>query len=186
MHKLLCLALLLAASAAHALSDSEKEMLMTTAVEAYEQQDYATALEKWQTLAEAGNAEAQNNLGILYNQGQGVAQNYAQARAWFEKAAAQGHANAQNSLGFLYAEGQGIAQDYGQARAWYEKAAAQGYAKAQYNLGNFYSDGRGVPQDFAKAREWYEKAAAQEDNEFAQQAAQKALQDLNKTSGKKP
>ena len=67
--KTLCLALLLAAAAAHALSDSEKETLMTTAVEAYEQQDYATALEKWQTLAEAGDAAAQSNLAVLYYEG---------------------------------------------------------------------------------------------------------------------
>ena len=54
--KTLYLALLLAASAAHALNDSEKETLMTAAVEAYERQDYATALEKWRTLATAGEA----------------------------------------------------------------------------------------------------------------------------------
>jgi len=89
MKTTLCLALLLATTAAHALSDSEKETLMTAAVEAYEQQDYATALKKWQTLAEAGDAAAQNNLGILYDNGQGVAQDYGKARAWFEKAAAQ-------------------------------------------------------------------------------------------------
>ena len=92
MKTTLCLALLLATTAAHALSDSEKETLMTAAVEAYERQDYATALEKWRTLAEAGDAAAQNNLGVLYAEGQGVAQDYAQARTWFEKAAAQGHA----------------------------------------------------------------------------------------------
>ena len=86
----------------------------------------------------------------------------------------------------LYYKGQGVTQDYSKARAWYEKAAAQGNAIAQYNLGNFYNDGRGVPQDFAKAREWYEKAAAQTRDEETRQAAQKALQNLNKTSGKKP
>ncbi|WP_298046243.1 tetratricopeptide repeat protein, partial [uncultured Cardiobacterium sp.] len=138
MKTTLCLALLLATTAAHALSDSEKETLMTAAVEAYERQDYATALEKWRTLAEAGDAAAQNNLGVLYAEGQGVAQDYAQARTWFEKAAAQGHANAQNSLGFLYAKGQGVAQDYAQAHAWWEKAAAQGHAEAQFNLGTLY------------------------------------------------
>ena len=123
--KTLYLALLLATSAAHALSDSEKETLMTAAVEAHERQDYATALEKWRTLAEAGDAAAQNNLGVLYAEGQGVAQDYAQARAWWEKAAAQGYAAAQYNLGALYENGQGITQDYDKARTWYEKVAAQ-------------------------------------------------------------
>ena len=120
MKTTLCLALLLAANAAHALSDSEKETLMTAAVEAYERQDYATALEKWQTLAEAGDAEAQNSLGFLYLKGQGVPQDYGKARAWFEKAAAQDNAEAQFNLGLLYKDGQGVIQDYAQARAWYE------------------------------------------------------------------
>ena len=62
--KTLYLALLLAATAAHALSDSEKETLMTAAVEAYERQDYATALEKWRTLAEAGDAAALAECGL--------------------------------------------------------------------------------------------------------------------------
>ena len=65
MKTTLCLALLLATTAAHALSDSEKETLMTAAQQAYEQQDYATAQEKWQPLATAGDAEAQNSLGFL-------------------------------------------------------------------------------------------------------------------------
>ena len=87
--KTLCLALLLAASATHALNDSEKETLMTAARQAYAQQDYATAREKWQTLAETGDAAAQYNLGNLYGKGRGVPQNSAKARAWFEKAATQ-------------------------------------------------------------------------------------------------
>ena len=178
MKTTLCLALLLAVSAAHALSDSEKETLMTAAQQAYEQQDYATALKKWQTLAEAGDAAAQNNLASLYDKGQGVAQDYAQARAWFEKAAAQGFSAAQSNLGVLYADGLGVAQDYGQARAWYEKAATQGHAQAQFNLGVLYIKGQGVPQDITQARAWFEKAAAHEQDKEVQQAAQKALQKI--------
>ena len=124
MKTTLCLAILLATTAAHALSDSEKETLMT-AEQAYKHQDYATALEKWQTLAEVGNAEAQYSLGFLYLEGQGVPQDYGKACAWFEKAAAQGHAQAQYNLGVLYENGQGITRDYDKARAWYEKVAAQ-------------------------------------------------------------
>ena len=99
--KTLYLALLLATSAAHALSDSEKETLMTAARQAYEQQDYGKALEKWQTLAEAGDAAAQSNLAVLYYEEKGVAQDYGKARAWWEKAAAQGYAQAQYNLGPL-------------------------------------------------------------------------------------
>ena len=109
-----------------------------------------------------------------------------QALADLQQRAAAGDATAQFEFGILYYYGQGIAQDYGQARAWWEKAAAQGFPEAQYNLGIFYKQGRGVAQNTAKARAWFEKAAAQTRDKETQQAAQKALQNLNKTSGKKP
>ena len=129
-------------------------------MDAYDRGDYATALHEWRPLAEQGNADAQNNLGAMYDDGHGVPQDYGQARQWYEKAAAQGYAIAQFNLGWLYDNGQGVPQDYGQARLWYEKAAAQGYANAQSNLAVLYDDGDGVPQDFVQAHKWYSLAAA--------------------------
>jgi len=53
-------------------------------------QDYAAAV-KWYTLAaEQGDAEAQNNLAIMYNNGEGVLQDYALAHMWANIAAANG------------------------------------------------------------------------------------------------
>jgi hypothetical protein len=55
---------------------------------AYERGDYATALKKLRPLAEAGNAEVQNDLGGMYAEGQGVPQNKIVAYALFNLAAA--------------------------------------------------------------------------------------------------
>ncbi|TDI82837.1 MAG: sel1 repeat family protein, partial [Betaproteobacteria bacterium] len=44
------------------------------------------------------NADAQNNLGVMYQIGEGVPQNNAQAVEWYTKAAAQGNADAQANL----------------------------------------------------------------------------------------
>jgi len=129
-------------------------------MDAYDRGDYATALHEWRPLAEQGNADAQNNLGAMYDDGHGVPQDYGQARQWYEKAATQGYAIAQFNLSWLYDNGQGVPQDYGQARLWYEKAAAQGYANAQSNLAVLYDDGDGVPQDFVQAHKWYSLAVA--------------------------
>jgi len=41
-------------------------------LEAYNKEVYATALREWIPLAEQGNADAQNNLGVLYEEGEGV------------------------------------------------------------------------------------------------------------------
>ena len=94
--------------------------------------------------AEKGDAAAQYNLGLMYDQGEGVQQDYDSARAWFEKAAEQGLAAAQYNLGVMYLQGEGVQQDYDSARAWFEKAAEQGLADAQYQLGVMYPQGEGV------------------------------------------
>ncbi len=46
-----------------------------------------TALREWRPLAEQGNASAQNLLGFMYHNGQGVPQDYVQAQMWYNLAA---------------------------------------------------------------------------------------------------
>jgi TPR repeat protein len=111
--------------------------------------------------ANAGDANAQFNIGVLYDNGQGVAQDYKQAAAWYRKAAEQGRAEAQLNLGVMYARGDGVPKDYAEAVRWSRKAADQGNAGAQYNLGQDYIFGTGVPKDETKAVFWYRKAAEQ-------------------------
>ncbi len=53
-------------------------------------------------LTQQGYASAQNNLGYMYDQGQGVPQDYEQAIDWYRKAAEQGYAEAQCNLGSMY------------------------------------------------------------------------------------
>lgn len=92
-------------------------------MDGYGRGDYATALREWQPLAERGHADAQYNLGMLYNFRKGVPQDFATARQWYEKAAAQGHAGAQNNLGGLYEFGHGVTRDDVLAYMWYHIAA---------------------------------------------------------------
>ena len=110
--------------------------------------------------AESGDAEAQNNLGVMYNKGLGVPEDYAEAVKWYRLAADQGYADAQCNLGVMYDNGQGVPQDYAEAVKWTRLAADQGDAEAQGNLGVMYHDGRGVPQDYGEAYAWFSVAAA--------------------------
>jgi TPR repeat protein len=119
-----------------------------------------------QKAATAGNVEAMNSLGLLYQNGQGVAQSYDKARVWFQKAADAGDADAMNNLGELYYYGLGVARDYTQARDWYEKAAAADNANAMYSLGWMYEKGSGVIiRDYSQALNWYQRAAAEGNTE---------------------
>ena len=77
-------------------------------VDAYERGDYDTALKEWRPLAEQGDALAQFNMGVMYEQGKGVPQDYQEAGRWFRLAAEQGDALAQAVLGLMYDLGQGV------------------------------------------------------------------------------
>jgi len=98
----------------------------------YHPEDVKAAVKQLLPLAEAGNADAQFNLGSLYYQGLGVPQDYREAVKWFRKAAEQGHLYAQVNLGSIYAEGiKGVIErDYPQALMWYLFAAARGDMEA--------------------------------------------------------
>ncbi len=70
-------------------------------VEAYQRGDYATALTEFRPLAQQGDASAQNNLGLMYSKGRGVAQDYVQAHMWVNLAAAQGIEDARDARDIL-------------------------------------------------------------------------------------
>lgn len=131
------------------------------ALEAYNRGDYTTALREWTPLADQGNADAQFNLGRIYENGRGVAQDYTAAVTWYRRAAEQGHERAQFNLGSMYHFSPGVTQDYAAAATWYRKSAEQGHEGAQLMLGSMYNKGWGVRQDDMLALMWFELAASQ-------------------------
>ncbi len=58
-------------------------------VDAADRGDYAAALKEWRPLAEQGHAGAQNNLGFMYDHGQGVARDQVKGLMWYNLAAAR-------------------------------------------------------------------------------------------------
>ena len=95
-------------------------------IEAYLNEDYATALKLLRPLAEQGYASAQHNLGVMYANGEGVIQNHKEAVKWYRLAAGQGDGEAQNSLGVMYSNGEGVIQDYVLAHMWYNLSSSNG------------------------------------------------------------
>jgi len=82
------------------------------------------------TAAEAGDARAQYNLGVAYEEGRGVPSNTRQAVKWYRLAAQQDDADAQLALGVAYAIGEGVDRDYALAYVWFSQAARQGREEA--------------------------------------------------------
>jgi len=85
---------------------------------------------KWvRTAADAGNLpEAQNHLGMMYAEGQGVALDATEAARWFRRAAAQNSAVAMENLAVAYRTGTGVPADTAEARRWQDLAKLHGYA----------------------------------------------------------
>ena len=63
------------------------------------------------TKANAGNAEAQSQLGYMHRTGNGAAQDYSKAFMWYRMAAEQGDVKAQGNLGLMYLNGLGVQKD---------------------------------------------------------------------------
>ena len=147
------------------MSDSKKVAYLRKLSEQDNAEAQFNEIIKWyRKAADQGDAAAQNNLGLIYDEGLGVKQDYAEAVKWYRKAAEQDNARAQDNLGTMYYNGHGVKQDYAEAVKWYRKAADQGYAAAQCDLGYMYYKGLGVKRDYDEAVKWYFKAAEQGDD----------------------
>ena len=92
-----------------------------------------------------------NNIGGVYEGGDGVPLNYVEAARWYGKAVAAGEPIAMVDLGWLYETGHGVTKDYAEARRLYEAAAKAGVPAGMNNLGLLYMYGKGVPRDYAEA-----------------------------------
>jgi len=121
--------------------------------------DYVTALEEWIPLAKQGHSESQYNLGVMYENGQGVSQDDLEAVKWYQSAAEQDHPQAQYNLGLMYKKGQGVTQDYQKALKWFRLSAEQAYPPAQVMLGTAYILGEGVKVDPVIAYMWFNIAS---------------------------
>lgn len=129
-------------------------------VETYLRGDYELALDEFTELAQNGHSGAQYNLGLMYNNGNGVGRDMFEALDLWRRAAVQGHASAQYNLGLLYEGDDEIAEDFLEAARWYRSAAEQGHANAQNNLGLLYESGYGLDRNKVLALMWFELAAA--------------------------
>ena len=102
-------------------------------LDAYDRGDYATALREFKPLAEKGDAYAQYNLGVMYDNGQGVPKDYKTAVKWYTLAAEQGNADAQSNLGVMYYHGNGVPEDNVRAHMWFNLSASTGQENAIKN-----------------------------------------------------
>ncbi len=120
--------------------------------------------------AQGGDAEAQYNLGVMYDNGEGVAENPKVAFRWYYRAGQAGHVLAQATLGGMYMFGEEgvVGHNPEAAFRWFSKAAEGGNVEAQATLGVMYlfrdelyrfEEEAVASADPEAAFEWFSKAA---------------------------
>ncbi len=127
---------------------------MAAAKRALEKQDYTTALKELTPLADKGDAEAQDLLGLMHATGRGVPLSPARALPLYKASAAQGNAGGEFHLGSLYLMGAGTARNIPEGLRLLTLSAEQGRHDAQVMLGMAYSNLQGIPRDFVQADKW--------------------------------
>lgn len=125
-------------------------------VDAWQQGDYAKAIGEWRPLAQAGDPDAQFNLGQAYKLGRGVQPDLAVAIDWYRKAASQGHTRAEDNLGLLIFQ-QG---DRAAAMPYLQRAADRGEPRAQYIVGTALFNGDMIGKDWVRAYALMTRASA--------------------------
>ena len=104
-----------------------------------------------------GNADSCYELGVNYENGNGVSKDQAQAAVYYKKSCEGGNARGCTNLGYLYQFGYGVKRDNRLAADYYRKGCDDGNALGCTNLGFMYEKGHGVSQDEKLAADYYRK-----------------------------
>ena len=122
------------------------------------------SLQALQKLAEAGDTDAQWQMGVRYHDGQGVPQDDAQAVRWFQLAADRGNVAAQGALGAYYWRGRGVPADLLKAYFWSALAMAQGDEMSKSRIEGLSSQMTGAQISVARqqAEDWISSHSRQE------------------------
>ena len=126
-------------------------------IEAWQKADYSGAVSIWRPLADAGDADAQFNLGQAYRLGRGVPIDLSVAKVFFERAARTGHLDASTTLGLLLFQN----GEQAQGLKWLRQAADQGEPRALLVYGTALYNGDGVTQDRVLGYAFVSRAASQ-------------------------
>ena len=123
------------------------------------QEDKKHAVKLYRQAALMGYAPAMFNLGVSYEEGDGIAADANEACKWYILAADAGHAKAMFNLANCYRIGRGVPADKEKAFEYFRRSADAGCVDALVNLGVAYERGEGTLPDAYKAIECYKNAA---------------------------
>lgn len=127
--------------------------------------DKRTAFDYFMKAADAQNADAMDNLGNCYKNGDGVDKDIEKAAEWYRKSAECGWLSGVYHYATCLRKGEGVEKDEKEALRWYMKAGASGHGRSLNMLGSCAEKGHGMNEDPELAFEWYRLAAESGDAE---------------------
>jgi len=131
------------------------------------EQNYELAAAWYQRAADQGHARAMVNLGMLYDDGNGVVQDNARANTLYREAIeVDTNTTALFNLGSSYLNGTGVEMSLATALSFWQRAADLGHAAAQRCIGWAYRHGDGgYEKNIQLARQYIKASAAQGDED---------------------
>jgi len=115
-------------------------------------QDYTKALELSHRAGKLGHANAYNNIGASYSNGEGVEVDKGKAVQYYKQAAMKGDAMARYNLGLLE-ESEG---NTNRALKHYLIAARSGFSDSLKNIQQLYKSGQATKEEYTKALRLYQ------------------------------
>lgn len=108
---------------------------LETARDLMEAGQFGAARDMLRPLANSGNADAEELIGVMYALGLGVERDDERAFDWYLRSSMKGHPGAQSGLGWYYEVGRGIPEpDLVRAYLWYALSAIGGDPDALISL----------------------------------------------------
>lgn len=91
-----------------------------------EQSQFTKAMQEFLPAANAGNADAEELIGVMYAMGLGVKRDDRRAFEWYLRASMKAHPGAQSGIAWYYEIGRGVSKDLVRAYMWYVLSAVGG------------------------------------------------------------
>jgi TPR repeat protein len=120
-----------------------------------------STLEALRRCAEAGDAQAEYQLALRFDRGDGVPRDLEAAFGWFKRSAEHNSPYGFLAVGHCYFAGRGVGKDDAAAFENYRKAAEAGLSHGQYRAALCYKQGTGTQQGPRQAAEFFRRAAEQ-------------------------
>ena len=138
-------------------------LLVNQGLAAYKAGNYKLAINNFTKAAQAGDTQAQANLGVVYSNGEAVKPDFSKALYWLNKAVKKNVPSAYYNLAQMYLQGTGVRVNNEKAINLLVNASSYNYAPAQEKLASIYMLGKSTKQDLVQAYKWYSLAALQGD-----------------------